>query len=695
MKQMYKHYLLEIGVEELPSRFVNVGLDQLESKARNLFDEMHVKYENLQCFATPRRLVLWLDDVSVNEEVQIEKVKGPAEKIAYSEDGEPSKALLGFAKGHGVDLEDVFIEDVKGTPYIHVNIEKKNKSFEEVISENMAELIKSITFPKSMKWGGKNIRFARPIRWIVSMLDDRIVPFELEGIPVGNETRGLRFIGSQNIKLNHTEEYFDKLRENYVIVEGDKRREHILYHADLLAREVGGELEIDEDLLHEIVYIVEYPTPIRGEIDEEYLSLPAKVITTPMREHLRYIPVYDDKHRLLPYFITVRNGDEKGLETVIKGNEKVLTARLADAKFFYEEDLNTKLEDYVEELKDITFHEKLGTLYDKTMRLQMLSQDLGEWLLVGEETGQNIKRAAYLAKADLVTKMVTEFTELQGIMGRDYALASGENKIVAQAIEEQYMPRFATDDLPETTSGSVLSIADKLDTIVGLFCIDISPTGSQDPFAQRRAALGVINIIIDKNLELSLNQMIEQAMFAYFEVNGLVFDHHEVKSQVYDFFMGRLQNILENKGVRYDVIDAVLSTEEDRMLVLYNRAIELNEWITDEGRQLFLESFNRIGNLVKDHESVEYNTELFLPEEMAVHEAFVDIEEEVNHEFNSGNYIEGFDRLQILTQPITAYFEHIMVMDEDMEIRENRLSFLKAIHNLATRVVDLDKIVVK
>ena len=372
-------------------------------------------------------------------------------------------------KGQGVEIDQISIREYNGEEYIYANVIKEGKTTETILSENMASIIKSIIFPKSMKWGGKNIRFARPIRWLVSLYNESVLPFDLEGIEAGNITKGHRFLGSNHIELKSVDEYFETLEKNYVLVDQNKRKDIIKYGSERLAKEKGGNLLMDINLLEEVTYIVEYPTPLIGRIEEEYLNLPIDVIITPMKEHLRYFPVVDDKGRLLPYFITVRNGNEEHIDVVAKGNEKVLGARLEDAKFFYYEDIKIPLEDYIEELKNITFQEKLGTLYDKTIRIQKLAVKIGNYLEVGQETKNNIERAAYLSKADLVTKMVDEFTELQGKMGMEYAKQSGENEIVSLAIYEQYLPRFAEDQLPTTTAGAILSIADKLDTIAGCF----------------------------------------------------------------------------------------------------------------------------------------------------------------------------------------------------------------------------------
>lgn len=692
---MSKKYLLEIGVEEIPSRLINDALEQLYNNTFNLFKDEKIIFDEIKTYSTPRRLVLIVDGLEETQEEQKETVKGPAKKIAFDEEGNPTKALLGFMRGQGIDIASIFVEELNGTQYVYANITKTGKSLEEVISTGMPNIIKGINFAKSMRWGGKNIRFARPIRWFVSLLDDKVVPFELEDIKVSNITKGHRFLGSSKIEIKHVDEYMDVLKENYVIVDQNERKEIIKYGSERLAKEKGGNLLPDESLLDEVTNIVEYPTPIIGRIKKEYLSLPSDVVITPMKEHLRFFPVVDDKKRLLPYFITVRNGNEEFLETVTKGNEKVLGARLEDAKFFYLEDMKRPLESYVEDLKNIVFQDKLGTLYEKTKRVQILASKIGGYLEVGDETEKNIERAGYLAKADLVTKMVSEFTELQGKMGMEYAKCSQENEIVSLAIYEQYLPRFSGDELPTTTAGTVISIADKLDTIAGLFAINIHPTGSQDPFGLRRQALGVINIIIDKKLNLSMNELIETALYVYVEVNGLAFDYNKVKDEIIEFFKGRIRNMFIDMGIRYDIVDAVLGANIDDIYEMKIRANKLNEWLKKEGLVELLAAFNRVSNLAEKAVSDEVQRDLLNEDEIQLYDSFNNVEEKIESAILKKEYDKALDYLTVLREPIDNFFDKVMVMVEDERIRNNRLGLLKKIYDTMLKICDLSKIVNK
>jgi glycyl-tRNA synthetase beta chain len=692
---MNKKYLLEIGVEELPARFVPDAMNQLKNHVFEVLKVENVEYSKLEVYSTPRRLSLLIFDLVDKRGSKEEKVKGPSKRISYDENGAPSKALLGFMRGQGIDEGSITIESLNGEEYVFANVQKVGKTLEEVFSSNMGEVIKRISFPKTMKWGGKNLRFARPIRWIVSILDDKVIPFELEGIVVSNITRGHRFLGKNNIVVDNVDNYAKLLKENYVILDQKDRREIIKYDSERLVKEKGGTILLDEDLLEEITNIVEYPTPIIGRIKDEYLSLPQDVIITPMKEHQRYFPVVDDKNRLLPYFITVRNGDNAHSDIVVKGNEKVLGARLEDAKFFYKEDLKQPLESYVELLKNITFQEKLGSLYEKTKRIQKLAIKIGNYLEVGEETQKNIERASYLSKADLVTKMVSEFTELQGKMGMEYASKSGENEIVSLAIFEQYLPRYSGDQLPTTTSGSILSIADKMDSIAGLFAIGIQPTGSQDPFALRRSALGIINIILDKKLNLSLGELIDFALYIYVDENGLAFDYNKIKSEIMDFFIGRVKNMFLDMNIRYDIIDSVISTKIDDIYDLRIRANKLNDWLNKEGLQDILTAFNRVSTLAVKATSNEIKRDLLTEDEIELYDSYNNIEDKVLALIDKKEYDKALDLLTTLKDPIDNFFEKVMVMVEDEELKKNRLGLLRKIYDIMMKVCDLSLVVNK
>lgn len=692
---MSKRYLLEIGTEEIPARLVADALEQLKNNSIKILNDNKMIYEKVEVYSTPRRLTLIIEGLNNNTEDLVETVKGPSKKISFDESGEPTRALLGFMKGQGVQLSDVSIQDFNGEEYVYAKVVKKEKPIEEVLSVEMINLIKSINFPKSMRWGGKNLKFARPIRWILSILDNEVVGFNLEGIESSNITKGHRFLGRQHIVVDSVDNYKSLLKDNFVILDQKERKEIIKYGSEKLVKEKGGNLYIDNNLLDEVTNILEYPTPMIGRIKDEYLKLPEDVVITPMKEHLRFFPVFDDKNRLLPYFISIRNGNDEHTDIVVKGNEKVLGARLEDAKFFYEDDIKNPLEFYVNQLKNITFQERLGSIYDKTNRIVKLSDKIGDYLEVGEETNKNISRAGFLSKADLVTKIVSEFTELQGKMGKEYAHISGENEIVSLAIFEQYLPRFSGDKLPTTTAGAILSITDKLDSIAGLFAIGIQPTGSQDPFALRRAALGIINIILDKKLNLSLKELIDFALYIYVEENSLAFDYDKVRNEIMDFFIGRIRNMFSDLKIRYDIIEAVISTQSDDIYDMKIRANKLNQWLNQEDIHGILETFNRVSTLAKDHNSTEVKRDLLSEDEIGLYDSYNNIESKVLTLIEKKEYDKALDLLSTLNNPISEYFEKVMVMVEDENLKNNRLALLRKIYNTMMMVGDLSKIVSK
>ncbi|MFM1534869.1 glycine--tRNA ligase subunit beta, partial [Helcococcus ovis] len=487
------NYLLEVGVEEFPAKYIKSTQNQFKNYIEKSFNGNNFSFESLSINSTPRRFSILIKNIKNIEMDNTELVKGPSRKIAFDSQGNPSRALQGFLKSKNVELKDIVYHKLNGEDYIFAKIIKDTLKLDELLKKEIPHMIKSISNPRQMRWGGKNLRFLRPIRWIVSLLDDKVLDFDLEGIKVLNITKGHRTLGKPEIEICSIDEYEKKLEQNYVIVSEEKRRQLILRGINRLSKEKGGHYLENEELLEEVIQINEYPTPFIGEFDNEYLALPKEVVITPMMDHQRYFPVLDDEENLLPYFISVRNGDNKGIENVAEGNKKVLLARLEDAKFFYNKDISKNLEDYIPELEKVGYHEGLGNMLDKTQRLQKLVVSIGQNIECGNDAIEIASRAAKLSKADLVTSTVIEFTELQGIMGKIFAYKSGENSLVAKAIEEQYMPVKSGAELPSTTSGTLLSLSDKFDTISGLHSKGIEVTGSQDMYGQRRAVLGILN----------------------------------------------------------------------------------------------------------------------------------------------------------------------------------------------------------
>ena len=684
---MNNYLLLEIGVEELPSRFGQTTLDQIENNLSKLLKEERINFDNIEKYATPRRLTFVIKNLADKATDLEEEVKGPAKKIAVDADGNFTKPALGFMKSKGLDPENVYFKQLGNAEYLFGTIKQEGKHTSEVLKNIVPEAIKNVTFPKAMRWGGKNMRFARPIRWMVALLNNEVLDIDLEGIKSSNITRGHRFLGEKEFEVNSVEEYFEKLDKNFVVLDQHKRKEMIREQAIEVAKSLGGEVELDEDLLEEITFLVEYPTAFYGEFDEEYVKLPKEVVTTPMKEHQRYFPVLKDG-KLLPNFIAVRNGDSNRIDLVKAGNEKVLRARLADALFFYHEDTKKPLESFVDKLQTVVFQAKLGTVYDKTLRIEKLSQVILNELNM-TESKENTLRAAKLCKADLVTNMVFEFTELQGIMGRDYAQVSGENEEVCQGIFEHYLPRFAGDILPETNTGIALSIADKLDSIAGFFAIGIKPSGSQDPYALRRQALGILSILLDRKLSVNLNNLINAALDNY---SNLEFNKEEVASQIVEFFVERVKNLFKDLGIRYDVIDAVLNNNLDDISDIHTRALELNRWLQKDELVEMLTAFNRVSTSAEKATTDIVKEDLLKEDaEIKLYNGFKEIKSNVESLLLDKKYNEALDAFATLRPLVDNLFDNVMVMDKDEAIKENRLGLLKQIYSTMLTICDLSK----
>lgn len=687
---MMSNYLLEIGVEEIPSDYVKNTKRQLEDKFKKLIEENKLTCESISVESTPRRFAILLSNVEADLTEKTVSVKGPSVKIAYDEGGEPKKPLLGFLRGQGADISDVVIREFKGEDYIYVEKKEKSKSVAEVLRENVYELVKSISFPRSMRWAGKSIRWARPIRWFVSILDDEVLDFDAEGIAVGRVTKGHRTLGSNHIEIDEIQNYEKLLKENYVILKYKDRKDIILRGLNRLSSEVGGEYMKDEDLLDEVINIVEYPTVLIGGIDKDYLEIPKEVITTPMKDHQRYFPVLDENKNLLPYFLVVRNGDEEFKENVVEGNKKVLVARLEDAKFFYDIDMKKPLEAYVDELENLAFFEGLGNMKLKTERLMDLTERYRQALAIGEDMAHPIGRAAYLSKADLVTKMVVEFTELQGTMGRIYASKSGEEERVATAIEESYMPRSSGSALPKTITGIILSIADKMDTIVGLYAIEKYVTGSQDPFGLRRACLGIINIFLENTIDIDLRKLVNDALLVYTEKNELAFDYDTAMDKVLDFFRDRLKNKLIDDGVSYDTVNSVINTSDLNIIKIAKKAKSIDSFLEDNEDQISY--FTRIVNLSDYQVDTEVREDLF---ENDLERSFYEKITELG-DFNptaEADFLAELNKIKETSLVGNSYLDNTMINVEDEEVKNNRIAMLNKLARRIEQILDIKEIV--
>lgn len=684
------NYLLEIGVEEIPSDYVKNTKIQLKEKFEKLLSENKLSYEDVEIESTPRRFMVLLKNVAETAQQEVISVRGPSAKIAYDEDNNPSRALLGFLKGQKAELSDVIIKEQKGEDYVFVEKKEESKSLEEILKENVYEIVKSISFPRSMRWGGKSIRWARPIRWFVSLLDDKVLDFDAEDIEVGNITKGHRTLGSDKIVIEKISEYEAKLKENYVILRGKDRRDIILKGLNSVSSQVGGEYMKDEDLLDEVVNIVEYPTVLVGEIDHSYLELPREVITTPMKDHQRYFPILDDKKKLLPYFCLVRNGDDYESQNVIEGNKKVLVARLEDAKFFYDLDAANTLESYVKDLDNLVFFEGLGNMGQKTKRLVELATSYQKELSLGDDIAEDAKRAAYLSKADLVTRMVVEFTELQGTMGAIYALNSGENQRVATAIKEQYLPKNQNSETPKSVVGILLAIADKMDSIVGLYAIENYVTGSRDPFGLRRAALGIINIILENGIDVDIKKLIAEALLVYTEINALAFDYDKTMDETLTFIKDRLKNKLLDDGYRYDIVNSVINTNFTNILKMSEKVKAVSDFIGENDDSLSY--LIRINNLTKESEDREIREDLL---ETDLERKFY---EEITKLGNFGlvssaDYKKELENIQATSLVGNDYLDNTMINVDNEEVKNNRLAMLNLLKRRMAQIFDISEIV--
>jgi glycyl-tRNA synthetase beta chain len=690
-----RNFVLEIGTEEMPARFITPALEQLKELAECLFRENRIECESVRTAGTPRRLALYAAGLSENQQALVKEVKGPALKVAYNPAGEPAPAALGFARNQGVDITDMVVKAVGPVEYIFARKIEKGRPAGEVLSEICPALISGLHFPKPMRWGDMDFRFARPIKWLLALFGREVVKFTLAGLESGNVTYGHRFLCSGPLRLNDAGDYFSVLKESYVIADPAERKEIIRSQVAGAARSLNGLVEENEELLDEVNNLVEYPTAFAGCFDPSFLRLPEEVLVTPMREHQRYFPVRGPDGKLLPKFIGVRNGLPDNIDIVREGNEKVLRARLADAAFFWDEDLKVPLWDRIPSLKKIVWQENLGSLHDKVERISGLALFIGEKLGVGGGVLEKIRKSAALCKADLVSNMVYEFPELQGVMGREYALRFGEDREVAEGIFEHYLPRFAGDKLPSTTGGRILSLSDKFDTLAGCFASGIQPTGSQDPYALRRQALGICNIILDGEIEISLREVITRAYESYSRNFQLKIGREDAANEIEEFFWQRLRILLMDRGFSYDIVDAVLSAGMDDILGSYKRVEAMDRFREEPAFEAVIIAYNRANNLSRKFEGTGIMPHLLQhPAEKELYRALGRARQNISELLIKRDYSGALRRMAELREPVDNFFDAVLVMAEDREIRDNRLALLKNVANLSLPLADLSKIVI-
>ncbi len=680
---MAKELVFEIGTEEIPAAMVADLRENLAADAEEGLEENRLNYTEVFTYSTPRRLVLHVEGLAEEQEDKKEVIRGPSENIAFDEEGNPTKAAKGFARGQGVTLEEVEIRD----GYLYVDKLIEGRPSIEVLSELLPELIENLSQPQTMRWGDKDFRFVRPIRWLTALLDDKVVEFELAGLESGRSSRGHRFLGADKIVIEKAGKYFSALEEEYVIVNQQLRREKILQQLKSLESQ-DRQILIRDELLEEVTNLVEFPTAFMGEFSPDFLTVPDEVLITSMIEHQRYFPV-EKEDGLAPAFVGVRNGDEEHLQNVIKGNEMVIRARLADADFFYEEDRSVPLSQFNQALKDIVYQEGLGSIYDKIERLQEMSKMFSEKLDFSSQKRQRLSRAAKLCKFDLATDMVEEFPKLQGVMGRIYALDAGEREEVARAIEEHYLPAGSGDDLPDSDIAALLSIVDKIDDIASNFFVGNEPSGSHDPFALRRKAIGIIQILLDRNWQLSLQEIVERSI-EQIEADSQTYD------KVFEFLGERMHSLLSKMDIRYDVISAAMATDYTNVSDCWERCqaiMNLRE-INLEKFESLIHGLQRCRNLAAQGSPTEKVKEELLrkKEEQQLYDKYKEINNEIEKFLQNDSYDQALERIIDLVTAIDNFVDNVVVMVEEKEVRENRLALLQEVSNLIDPIMDIGEI---
>ena len=691
---MANSYLLEVGVEEMPAHVVTPSIKQLHQRVADYLKEERISFDEIQEFATPRRLALLIRGLADKQPDVDETVKGPAKKIAQDSDGNWTKAAVGFTRGQGATVDDIEFREVKGEEYVFVEKHIAGKPVAKVLA-GLPNVITAMNFPTLMKWGYNNLQFIRPIRWLVSLLNDQVVPFSILDVAAGRTTRGHRFLG-HDIELATAEDYEAELEKEFVIVDPLRRKKIISDQIDAIVEEHDWVIDKDPDLLEEVTNLVEWPTAFAGSFDKKYLVLPDEVLITSMKDNQRFFYLRDHQGKLLPNFIAVRNGNKEYLENIIKGNERVLVPRLEDAKFFYEEDQKLTIDQYVDRLKKVSFHDKISSMYDKMQRVAVIAQLLGKRLNLSATELADLDRAAHIYKFDLTTQMVGEFAELQGVMGEIYAKLFGEKDDVAAAIREHYMPISAEGNLPATKLGAILAIADKLDSILSFFAVDMIPSGSNDPYALRRQAFGIVRIINDRGWHLSLLG-IQPFLIKAFADSDVAIDFDLTKNApaVRTFFLDRLKQFFSGRRLRHDIIDAVTDTENDDIETVFEAAAAIDEHKEDTDFKDAVEALTRVLRISKKgHPGLAAQVDPSLFENPSEKKLYTAVNEVAAGAANR-TVAENFAELRQLAPVITEYFDENMIMDKNEAVRNNRLAQLAIIARLARVMGNLNDLIVK
>ena len=689
---MTKDYLFEIGTEEMPAHVVAKSVKQLADRTGKFLKDNGLSFKNIKTFSTPRRLTILVQELAEKQADIDEIKKGPSKKIALDKDGNWSKAAEGFVRGQNMSVDDIYFQKIKDVEYAYIHVKKEGKKATEILL-GMDQIVKELAFPTKMRWGNYDLEFVRPIHWIVSLLGSEIIPVKILDIVAGRKTYGHRFLG-ESLVLATSDDYESALKSQFVIADANQRKNMILSQINSLCEKNNWQVKIDSGLLEEVTNLVEYPTIFSGSFNEKYLNIPKEVLITSMKDNQRYFEVYDHEGTLINHFIAIRNGNSDYLDNVIAGNEKVLVARLDDAQFFYDEDKKYPLSHFVEKLSSVSFHDKIGSMAEKMLRVKLIGEYIGKKINLSSSELADFDRAADIYKFDLVTNMVGEFAELQGIMGTHYAELAGERKAVSQAIKESYLPSSADGDLPTTKIGSLLSIADKLDTIIAFFGAGMIPNSSNDPYALRRSAYGIVRILINQSWNISIEDALKDiiALLKGKTVAKLPNDE-ATQAEISDFIINRVKQLLQVKKYSYDVIDTVLASNQQNVANILSIADILQENHDDSKFKKVVESLTRIANILKKadfSEAGQINPDLF---ENNSEKALYD---KINLLLDKSLDVKTLYSEFVQLQPvIDEYFDSNMILDKNEAVKINRLSQLKLIDKLALEFGDLSKLVIK
>ncbi len=686
---MTKEFLLEIGTEEIPTGYIKGALTQIKNGMSQKLTELRICFGEINTYATPRRLVLHITDLEEKQSDFEEEISGPPKKLAVDENGNYTKVAEAFAASQGISLNDLKIISKDKKEYIGYTRKSIGRETKTLLSEILPDFILSLNFPKSMRWGEGNIRFVRPVHWILAIFDGEVVDFSIGDIKSGNKTRGHRFMANKEFVVSNFEEYKNILYKNSVILDTEERKKIILSEAERFAANLSAVIDRDEELFEALAYLVEYPVPMLGSFEDRFLKLPKEILINTMKKHQKYIPILKPDGTLLPYFVIVSNTRVEDPSVVIKGNSRVIRARFSDAEYYFERDKNVPLESNIEKLNKVVFQERLGSYREKTERIIQLSDFIAEQLAPDKKTV--VKRAALLCKADLVTGMVYEFPSLQGIIGGELCKIQNEPAEVVKAVYEHYLPQSPDDSIPSTITGIILSLSDKIDTLVGFFGIGMSPKGTADPFGLRRQAIGIIRLITEADLNVDYTQLIR---FAYENLKDkLRLSYEKVLTDVTDFIENRFYYQMELKGYAPDIINAVLATHP----VFLSQARKIIAIMTEESKKDYFGNlvlaFKRVANITKNTKDTSFSKELFIDEEeKLLCKAYEDANKALNEALREADFLSIPRILADIKPAVDIYFEKVLVMDKDEKIRNNRLAFLASLRSMFEKIMDITKI---